>query len=105
YRGFFLRGWDPDQVRDNAGRVALRDGAASGAHVGSKQDGNVGAHGHRYRVYLGGGGNDRGYYIDEHSTHHHAVSQGEDRPTINDPSGEPRPANIAVNYLIKSDGP
>jgi hypothetical protein len=103
YRGYFLRGWDPEQARDKDARAALREGAATGPHVGSKQDGNVGGHGHGYRVYMGGGGNERGYYYDEKLNKDRAVSIGEERRTINDPGGETRPINVSVNYLIKAD--
>ena len=86
-----------------APRAPLREGAASGPHVGSLESDNVGAHRHTYRVYMGGGGNSFGHYYDEHANCEHCVSDGASRSTEGDPTGETRPKNIAVNYLIRAD--
>lgn len=109
-RGLFLRGlnrFDKDEGeavsstwRDPEDR--LETGEKTPRRAGSRQEGNVGEHGHKFMgggsrgVTCADGGRDRcGLWHDgDHG-------QSGKRPTIGNPSGETRPNNAAVYYYIK----
>ena len=91
YQGYFLRGVDKSDGNRDPGRK-----------LGTAQGDQPGAHSHDYNQLRGGGGNQMGVWTNEKL---HQAGPGIPFTTFNNPTGETRPKNVAVNYVIRIGQP
>ena len=103
YRGAFLRGTDLGSGQDPDAMIRMPARGGSGPGVGSTQQSALQDHAHLYQGLGGGGGYEQGgagAMPRSGLNTGGAVREGSADPVRTSPR-ETRPANIAVNYLIK----